>query len=89
MNYSGVGVVAVGLVAGYFSVPGCLLIGIKVGQEPTVLAVGACEDWMDFFSLDNNFSFHSLSLGEGSIWTEILSESAVKSKSANQPQFRL
>ena len=65
---------------------GVLLILIKVGQVPTALAVGAGVGCFGhFFSrLSFLFSF-SLSLGDGSIWTKILSQRAIKTKTTNQP----
>ena len=65
---------------------GVLLIWIIVGQGPIVLAVGAGGCLDIFFShLSFLFSF-SLSLGDGPIWTEILSQRAVKPKTTNQPK---
>ena len=63
-----------------------LLIWSKVGQGPTVLAVGAGGGLFgNFFSrLSFLFSF-SLSLGDGPIQTGILSQRAVKPKTTNQP----
>ena len=54
-----------------------------------MLAVGAGGGCLDiFFShLSILFSF-SLSLGDGPIWTEILSQRAVKPKTTNQPSQR-
>ena len=64
---------------------GVLLIWITVEQGPIVLAVGAGWGCLDnFFShLSLLFSF-SLSLGDGLIWTKILSQRAVKPKTTNQ-----
>ena len=53
-----------------------------------MLAVGAGGGCLDIFSLIYHFSFlssFSLSLGDGPIWTEILSQRAVKPKTTNQP----
>ena len=41
--------------------------------------------YLDIFSLVYHFSPFSLSLGDGPIWTEILSQRAVKPKTTNQP----
>ena len=46
---------------------GVLLIGIIVGQGPSVLAVGAGGGCLDIFSLIYHFSSFSLSLGDGQI----------------------
>ena len=46
---------------------GVLLIWIRVGQGPTVLAVGAGGGCLDILSLVYRFSFLSPSLGDGSI----------------------
>ena len=43
---------------------GVLLIWIRVGQRPTVLAVGAGVGSLDIFSLFYHFSFLSPSLSE-------------------------
>ena len=69
-----------------FQCRGVLLIRITVGQGLIALAVGAGGDGLDiFFShLSLLFSF-SLSLGDGPIETEILSQRAVKPKTTNQP----
>ena len=62
---------------------GVLLTWITVGRVPIVLAVGAGGGVWTFFShLSLLFSF-SLSLGDGPISTEILSQSAVKPKTTN------
>ena len=69
-------------------VPGRPTILITVGQGPTVLAVGAGGGCSDIFTLIYPFFPFSLSLGDGPIWTEILSQRAVKPKtnqSTNQP----
>ena len=64
---------------------GVLLIWIIVGQGPTVLSIGAGGDCLDiFFSrLSILFSFY-LSLGDGQVYTDILSQRAVKPKTTNQ-----
>ena len=68
-----------------FQCRGVLLTWITVGQGPIVLAVGVGGGCLDiFFShLSLLFSF-SLSLEDGSILTEILSQRAVKPKTTNQ-----
>ena len=63
-----------------FQFRGVLLIWITVGQGPTALTVGA--GCLDIFTLLYPFS---LSLGDGPIWTEILSQRAVIPKTTNQP----
>ena len=65
---------------------GVLLVWIAVGQGPTALAVGAGGGCLDIFSLVYHFPSFSLSLGDGPIWTEILSQGAVKPKTTNQPE---
>ena len=62
-----------------------LLIWIIVGQGSTALAVGAGGGCLYIFSLVYFFSFHSLSLGDGPIETETLSQRTVKPKTTNQP----
>ena len=59
-------------------------IWITVGQGPIALAVGAGGGGLDIFTLIYPFSSFSLSLGDGPIWTEILSQRAVKQKKTNQ-----
>ena len=66
-------------------VPGRPTILITVGQGPIALAVGAGGGGLDIFTLIYPFSSFSLSLGDGPIWTEILSQRAVKPKTTNQP----
>ena len=68
---------------GKLSVPG--LIWIIVGQGPKALEVDASGSCLDNFSLAYLFSFLSLSLGDGPIKTEILSQRAVKPLTTNQP----
>ena len=68
-----------------FQCRGVLLIWIRVGQGLTALAVGAGGGCLGicFSRLSFLLSF-SLSLGDGPIKTEILSQRAVKSKTTNQ-----
>ena len=62
--------------------PGNLLVWIIVEQGPTALAVGAGRGCFDF-SLDlHHFSF-CLCLEDGRIKTEILTQRAVKPKTAD------
>ena len=64
-----------------FQCRGILQIWIIVGQGPTALAVGADGGCLDIFASRLSFlSSCSLSLGDGPIYTEILSQKAVKSK---------
>ena len=72
------------MVLGKLPVPGRPTILITVGQEPTALAVVA--GGLDIFTVIYPFSSFSLSLGDGPIQTEILSQRAVKPKSTNQPK---
>ena len=58
---------------------GVLLIWLKVGLGPTVLAVGVGGVFRHLFSPLSNL-FFSLSLTDGSIKTEILSKITFKSK---------
>ena len=73
------------MVLGKLPVPGRPTILITVGQGPIALAVGAGGGGMDIFTLIYPFSSFSLSLGDGPIYTEILSQRAVKPKTTNQP----
>ena len=67
-------------------VPGHPTIWITVGQGPTALVVGAGGGCLDIFTLICPFlSSLSLSLGNGPILTEILSQRAVKPKTTNLP----
>ena len=52
------------MVLGKFPVPGVLLIWIRVGQGPTVLAAGVGGGRLDIFSLFYHFSFLSPFLWE-------------------------
>ena len=70
---------------GNLPVSGRPTIWMVVVQGPTTLAVGAGGGCLDIFILIHPFSSVSLSLGEGPIQTEILSQRAVKPKTTNQP----
>ena len=53
-----------------------------------MLAVGAGGGWLGHFYSHLSFlSSFSLSLGDGPIQTEILSQRAIKSKTTNQPTY--
>ena len=65
--------------------PGRPTIWIRVGQGPTALAVGAGGGCLDVFSLVCHLPSSSLSLGDGPIQTEILSQRADKPKTTMQP----
>ena len=71
------------MVLSKLSVPGHPTIWITVGQGPTALTVGAGGGGT-FYSHLSFLSSFSLSLGDGPIWTEILSQRAVKPKTTNQ-----
>ena len=73
------------MVLGKLPVPGRPTIWISVGQGPTALAVGAGGSLFGHFYSHLSFlSSFSLSLGDGPIYTEILSQRAVKPKTINQ-----
>ena len=73
-----------------FQCRGGLLILIIVGQGPIALAVGAGGGYLDIFFSRLLFLFSfSLSLGDDPIWTEILSQRAVKPKTTNQPALEV
>ena len=72
---------------GKLPVPGRPTLLLSVGQGPIALAVGTGGGGLDIFTLIYPFSSFSLSLGDGPIWTEILSQRAVKPKTTNQPTF--
>ena len=73
------------MVLGKLPVLGRPTIWITVGQGPTALVVGAGGGCSDIFTLICPFlSSFSLSLGDGPMWTEILSQRAVKPKTTNQ-----
>ena len=75
------------MVLGKLPVPGRPTILITVGQGPIALAVGAGGGGLDIFTLIYPLSSFSLSLGDGPIWTEILSQRAVKPKTTNQKKL--
>ena len=62
---------------GKLPVPERPTIWFTGGQGPTALVVGAGGGCLDMFTL--------ISLGDGPILTEILSQRAVKPKTTNQP----
>ena len=62
--------------AGYTFSAGAILM--TIGQGPIALSVGADGGGLDIFTLVYPFSPFSLSLGDGSIYTEILSQRAVR-----------
>ena len=71
------------MVLGNFKCRDGLLIWIMIGQGPTLLAVRATEVVGIFIFSRLLFLSLSLYLRHGSIWTEILSERAVKPKARN------
>ena len=73
------------MVLGKLPVPGRPTVLIKVGQGPIALDVGAGGGGLDIFTLIYPFSSFFLSLGDGPIKTEILSQRAVKPKTTNRP----
>ena len=76
------------MVLGKLPVPGRPTIWIRVGQGPTALAVGAVGVFGHFYSRLSFLSSFSLSLGDGPIWTEMLSQRAVKSKTSKLSSLR-
>ena len=68
------------MVLGKLPVPGRPTIWLTIGQGPTALAEGAGGGCLDIFTLIYHFSSFSHSLTGGPIWTEILSQKAVKPK---------
>ena len=76
------------MVLGKLQVPGRPTIWITSGLGPTALAVGADRGCFGhFYSHLSVLSSFSLSLGDGPIETEKLSQRAVKPKTTNQPTF--
>ena len=76
------------MVLGKLPVPGRPTILITVGQGPIALVVGAGGVGLDIFTLIYPFSSFSLSLGDGPISTEKLSQRAVKPKTNQQTASR-
>ena len=75
------------MVLGKLTVLGCPTIWMIVGQRPIALAVGAGLGLIEHFHPPLSFlSSFSLSLGDDPIYTEILSQRAVKPKTTNQPK---
>ena len=73
------------MVLGKLPVPGRPTIWMLVGQGPIPLAVGAGGVFFGHFYSPLSFlSSSSLSLGDGPILTEILSQRAAKPKTTNQ-----
>ena len=68
-----------------FPVPGRPIFWIIVGQGPTALSVGVVGLFGHFVSCLSFLSSFSLSLEDDPIYTEILSQRAVKPKATNQP----
>ena len=73
------------MVLGKLPVPGRRTIWTIVGQGPIALAVGAGGVVWTFLLSYPFLSSSSLSLADGPIKTEILSQWAVKPKTTNQP----
>ena len=73
------------MVLGKLPVPGRHTNLITVGEGPIALAVGAGGGDLEIFTLIHLYSSFSLSLGDGPISTEILSQRAVKPKTTYQP----
>ena len=73
------------MVLGKLPVPGRPTIWMIIGQGPIALAVDAGGGCLDIFTLLYPFSSFSLSLGAGPIEIGILSQTAAKPKTPNQP----
>ena len=73
------------MVLGKLPVPGRPTIWMIIGQRPIALAVDAGVGCLDIFTLLYPFSSFSLSLGDGPIEIEILSQTVAKPKTPNQP----
>ena len=77
------------MVLGKLPAPGRPTIWMIVGQRPIVLAVGAGVGLFGHFYSPLSFLFSFfLSLGDGPIQTEKLSERTVKPKTTNQPTLK-
>ena len=74
------------MVLGKLPVPG-RPAGLEKGRAGAYCVCSLCgRGWFGhFFSSQSFLSSFSLSLGDGLIWTEILSQKAVKPKTINQP----
>ena len=68
---------------GKLPVPGGPTIWMIVGQGPIVLAVGAGGGCLDIFLLSSVFSLLFLCLSGSPIWTEILSQRGIKTRTTN------
>ena len=77
------------MVLGKLPVPVRHTIWFTVGQGPTALAVGAGGGCLDILLSSILSSTFSLSLGDGPIQTEILSQRAVKPKTNQQPGSKM
>ena len=76
------------MVLGKLPVPGRPTIWMIVGQGPIALAVGAGGGLFGhFYSTLSFLSSFTFSLGDGPIWTEILSQRTAKPKTTNQPSL--
>ena len=65
-------------------VPGRPTIWITEGQGPTALAAGAGGSLFGYFYSHLSFlSSVSLSYGDGTIWTELLSQRSIKPQTTN------
>ena len=73
------------MVLGELPVPGRPTVWMIVGQGSIALAAGAGGGCLDIFTLLYLFHPLSLSLGDGPISTEILSQRAVKPNTTNKP----
>ena len=74
------------MVLGKLPVPGRPTVWMIVGQGPIALAVGAGRGCLDIFTLIYPFS---LSLGDGPIKTELLSQRAARQKKNKKKLFVL
>ena len=74
------------MVLGKLPVPGRPTHGKILGQGPTALAVGAGRVVLTFLLPSVVLSSFSPILGDGPIWSEILSQRAIKPKTTNRPK---